>query len=118
MLLQPGFKVLVVHRRLFEKDHERFFIGEVDGYEDGIIRVRGYTWLRDLFAGTFFRKRDERTKILSLASGTFLVYELPADLDVESAGIRFEGEDHVVLCDDKSFEMDLTEGRTYMPHRA
>ena len=116
MLLTSGSKVLIVHRRLFEKDHERFFIGEVDGYEDGIVRVRGYTWLRDLYAGGFFRKGGARTKILSLSSGGFLVYELPQKLDVDEAAICFEGDDQVVLRGG-GFEMDLSEGRTFMPHR-
>ena len=33
MLLEPGDKILVAHRRLFERDVVRFFLGSVDAYE-------------------------------------------------------------------------------------
>jgi hypothetical protein len=40
MLLEQGNKLLVTHRRLFEGDLPRFFVGEVEAYEDE-IRERG-----------------------------------------------------------------------------
>jgi hypothetical protein len=42
MLLEPEDKVLVVHRRLFEGDHQRFFVGIVENYEEGIAKVSGF----------------------------------------------------------------------------
>ena len=74
MLLQPDDKLLVVHRRLFERDGSRFFVGRVDGYESGIVRLTGFTFVRDPIGGAVSRKSDPRTKLFSLSSGTLLVY--------------------------------------------
>jgi len=56
MILQEGDKIMVVHRRLFENDKARYFIGIVDGYENGIIKVSGHTWIKEQF-GEFFEAR-------------------------------------------------------------
>ena len=72
-MLEQGEKLLIVHRRLFEKDNPRFFVGEVQVYEAGIAKVKGYTFVKDLFTGNFTKKLELRTKLLAIASGTFLV---------------------------------------------
>ena len=35
-VLSPGEKIHVMHRRRFEKDVRRHFVGEVEGYEQGV----------------------------------------------------------------------------------
>ena len=74
MVLESGDKLLIAHRRLYEKDEMRFFVGHIDGYEAGIARLTGHSYVRDPIGGTMLEKSDLRTKILSLASGTLLVY--------------------------------------------
>ena len=49
-MLERGNKRLIVHRRLFEKDTPRFFIGEVEAYESGILKVKGFTFVKDVFS--------------------------------------------------------------------
>ncbi|MCY2959974.1 MAG: hypothetical protein NTY35_07385 [Planctomycetota bacterium] len=108
MILESGNKVLIAHRRLFDTDQPRFFTGLVEAYEDGVARVEGHSWSRDSFHGTFARKGDLRTKIVSLSSGTVIVYKLPSSVDLGSLEIRVQGTD--LLATDKSgFRMDLTE---------
>ena len=107
MLLAADTKVLVVHRRLFEKDQSRYFVGRVEGYDAGIAKIRGRTWTRDQY-GRIVKKTDERTKILSLSSGTLIVYQLPSDTDLDALQIQISDE-RVLLSDGKSFEMDLSE---------
>ena len=107
MLLAADTKVLVVHRRLFEKDQSRYFVGRVEGYDSGIAKIRGRTWTRDKY-GHIIKKMDERTKILSLSSGTLIVYQLPIDTDMDALQINMTDE-QVVLSDGKTFEMDLSE---------
>jgi len=109
MILETGSKILVAHRRLFAGDHARFFAGVVEGYEAGIVRVCGHTWQMDAYQGTFQRKEDERTKLLSLSSGTLIVYVLPSTADMASLHLASTcGE--ITLCDANGPVMDLTEG--------
>lgn len=108
MLLQSEDKLLVVHRRLYERDGSRFFVGCVDAYEAGIVRVTGYTFVRDPIAGTVSRKNDARTKLFSLSSGTLMVYVLPRDLEVASVRLVAE-ESSLALTAGSTFRMDLSE---------
>ena len=107
-LLEPGDRLLVVHRRLFERDDARFFLGEVEAYEAGIVRVTGYSFIRDTVDGTVCRKHEPRTKLLSLTSGTLLVYVLPRSVDVEHTELHWEAAD-IRLTDGHQFTMNLSE---------
>ena len=107
-MIAADTKVLVVHRRLFEKDQSRYFVGRVEGYEYGVAKISGRTWSRDQY-GRLMRKDDERTKIVSLSSGTLLVYQLPFDCDLEQITIEADAAGHIALSDGAKFAMDLTE---------
>jgi len=108
MLLKKGDKLLVSHRRLFEQDEVRFFLGEVVDYETGVVKIKGHSFVRDKTSGVFLRKADEQVKVLSLSSGTLLVYQLPEGVGVDS--LRFEVRDlNLSLIDGKGFTMNLTE---------
>ena len=112
MILEAGSKVLVVHRRLFEGDEARYFIGVVNGHESGVAKVSGFSWTRDSLAGTFVEKNEPRTKIFSITSGTLIVYIIPSNVDLKK--IRFETEDNgnSWLADGSGFKMNLTERGT------
>jgi hypothetical protein len=108
MVLKQGDKILVAHRRLFEKDEVRFFIGQVDVYEGGVVKATGNSYVRDAMGGRVIEKPEERTKILSLSSGTLLVYQLPDALALDALKfVTMEG--RVSLTDGKGFTMNLTE---------
>lgn len=108
-MLEQGDKLLAVHRRLFEKDTTRFFLGEVQAYEAGIVKVKGYTFVKDLFSGHLNKKPELRTKILSVTSGTFFVYQLPRTVRLDSATFRLDQEGGMALTDDGGFSMDMSE---------
>ena len=108
MVLAAGSKLLVCHRRLFNEDQPRFFVGVVKACEEGVAKVTGYSFTRDPSLG-FVRKDDERTKIVALASGMVIVYELPAEVDVAQVRIEQPGGHSVVMTDGRSFRMDLAE---------
>ncbi len=108
MLLHSGDLLLVVHRRLFERDSSRFFVGNVETYEDGIVRVTGYTFVRDPVGGTVSRKNDIRTKLFSLSSGTLIVYLLPRELKLDSVQLASEDATLTLTCGDE-YRMDLSE---------
>ena len=108
MLLKEGEKILVAHRRLFEKDDTRFFVGRIDAYEAGIIKVTGHSYVRDMLGGHLIEKAEERTKILSLSSGTLLVYQLPGHVVLDA--LKFVAADgRLALTDGKAFTMNLAE---------
>ena len=86
MFLQEGAKLLVCHRRLFAEDQPRFFVGVVEACDGPLAKVSGFSWTRDASRG-YVRKDDRRTKIVSLGSGSVIVYELPAE--EAERGIRF-----------------------------
>lgn len=108
MLLDPGDTVLVAHRRLFEGDGVRFFLGRVDAYEAGVVKATGHSYTWDLLRGRMVEKRDERTKILSLSSGTLLVYQLPSDVASSSLAFAEQG-GQLSLTDGAGYTMNLAE---------
>jgi hypothetical protein len=108
-VLKEGDKLLVAHRRLFERDELRYFSGTVADYEAGIVKLVGWTYIKDVTTGKIVRKEDARTKIYSLASGTILVYQLPETTNLEA--LEFVGDAaHVLLRDDdQGLRMDVSE---------
>ena len=108
MLLKSGDKVLIVHRRLFENDRGRYFVGTIEEYEGGVASVTGYTFVREEMGGEILRKGDRRTKIVPISSGTFLVYRLPAEFAVDETKIQPQ-ENRLMLLDGHGFEMNLSE---------
>jgi hypothetical protein len=109
MILEHGSKILVSHRRQYEGDHARFFVGVVEDYEHGVVRATGHTWLRDGYQGVFKRKDDERTKIFSLDSGAVIVYALPSTVNLSTLTFDAQGGE-LALRDDFGFAMDMSEG--------
>ena len=108
MVLKKGDKVLIVHRRLFEKDGTRFFVGTVEEYETGLARVTGFSFPRDMASGHIHKKDDPRTKIVAIGSGTVLVYLLIGDPQIDKLQFVHSGS-KLKLSDGSGFEMDLTE---------
>lgn len=109
MVLHPGDKILAVHRRLFEGDSPRFFVGEVEECEGGLARVHGESWTRDMDSGLMVHKSMKRTKILALASGTLIVYQLPADTRLADAELRANSDGGLELVDHHELSMDLSD---------
>ena len=107
-MLNEGDIILVAHRRLFENDEVRFFVGCVDEYEDGIVRVTGRSYIRDVVGGRMVEKAEKRTKLLSLSAGTFFFYQLPQGVTLDA--LKFEDKGgRVSLTDGKDFTMNLSE---------
>lgn len=109
MILEIGSTILVAHRRLFLEDQARFFIGNVEAYENGIARVTGHSWVCEQVRGDILRKPDLRTKIVSLSSGTLIAYLLPANLDLTKLKILHKHNQATILTDGGSFTMDISD---------
>lgn len=109
MLLSEGDKILVAHRRLYAEDPPRFFVGQVMGYDAGIVKVTGHTWVREPMRGVVLEKPGQRTKIFSIASGTLLVYELPFNCVFEKLKIRTDENGEAWLTDGQDLHLNLAE---------
>lgn len=108
MLLSSGAKLLICHRRLFPEDHPRLFFGTVESCSEGVAKVSGFTWTRDPTHG-YQRKSDRRTKLIAVASGTLIIYEIHRDVDIEEIRVEQPGGHTVVATDGAKFRMDLSE---------
>ena len=108
-MLTQGEKLLIVHRRLFENDSPRFFVGEVQAYEAGLAKIQGYTFVKDVFSGNMKKKVDLRTKIMSIVSGTFMVYQLPLTVLLDSVQFELDQAGALILKDGGGFIMDVGE---------
>lgn len=107
-LLKQNERVLVVYRRQFETDHSRMFVGRVDAYQDGIVRLTGYTFARDTVDGNYCRRSQPQTKLFPLGSGSLISYVLPGDFSVESAELK-TGDLGLYLTDEHGNELNISE---------
>ncbi|MEQ8766490.1 MAG: hypothetical protein RL885_21430 [Planctomycetota bacterium] len=108
--LEPGSILLIVHRRLYDGDQPRYFVGTVRAFDAGFLKIEGYSWVRDPMSGTIVRKDGRRTKLVSLASAALFFYELSADTRLESIHFESDGQGRVQLSDGSELNLDLTEG--------
>jgi hypothetical protein len=108
-LLSPGDKIHVMHRRRFEKDVRRHFVGKVEAYEQGIARASGYVFvIDDLNKHLFVKRPDRRTKLVPVASGDVIVNVIPEEVDLER--VAYEIKDRTLwVTDGSSWSMDLKE---------
>ena len=107
-MLTSGDNLLVCYRRLFSNDENRFFLGKVDDYQAGIVKITGNSFFRDGVTGKMTEKSDQVTKILSISSGSLIIYQLPSSLVL--ANLRFVHQmTQLTLLDDQGFSLDLTE---------
>jgi hypothetical protein len=108
MILKEGDKLLVAHRRLFEKDEARFFVGQIDAYDSGIVKATGHTFVRDILSGQMIEKAEKRTKIFSLISGTLIVYQLPDNTALDYVQFLWD-EGRLTMTDGGELVMNLAE---------
>ncbi len=108
-LLSPGEKIHVIHRRQFEKDARRHFVGEVERYEHGLARASGYVFVvDDLNKHMFVKRPDRRTKLIPISSGAVIVNVIPASADIEQ--VHYELKDSTLhVTDGKSWRIDVKE---------
>ena len=108
MILKKGEKIHVIHRRLFEKEPHRHFIGVVDEYENGVARVTGHVYTVDPVKFAFIRRAEKRTRIISVISGDLLVNIIPPSVDLEKIVYKQEAKS-VRVTDGGDWHLDLSE---------
>ena len=107
-ILCPGEKIHVIHRRHFEHEPHRHFVGVVDAYEGGVARVVGHVYAVDTTTFKFFRRPELRTRIISAASGEVLINVLPVTVDLEKIVYKIEAQ-AVHVTDGTDWHLDISE---------
>ena len=109
MLLLKGDKIHVVHRRLFDKDIRKHFIGEVEEYEAGIVRAVGHVFVIEDTNENVFRKMPERQiRLISLNQGAVHVNIIPPTVDLDKATYESRGRD-LRVTDGSEWHLDIKE---------
>lgn len=108
-LLRPGEKIHVMHRRNFDKDVRRHFVGRVETYEHGVARASGYVFvIDDLNKHLFIKRPDRRTKLLPVSSGDVIVNVIPQSVDLDA--VTYQLQDRSLrVTDGADWSMDVKE---------
>ena len=114
MMLEPGDLVLISHRRLFDGDAARFFVGRTTACEGPLFKAEGYSFTRDLANGHVIKKEEKRTKVLSISTPGQIVYQLPNDIELEQVDIVSRNAEAALVAGVRHV-MDLSE-RTHCGH--
>ncbi len=106
--LHDNDRVLIIDRKLFKDDNTRIFVGVVEEYDEGMIRVRGVPFhLSPYEISGAERHGEERVRVLSLNAGD-LIYLLPRELDVAKVQLR-RSPKSLMLTDGAAMSLDLSE---------
>jgi hypothetical protein len=108
MILKKGEKIHVIHRRLFETEARRHFLGVVEDYEGGVARVTGNVFAVDRSKYVFVRRPEKRTRLISIVSGDLLINILPPEVNLEEVFYKVENKVTRVT-DGKNWHLDLSE---------
>jgi len=108
MILRSGEKVHVIHRRYYDKDNHRHFIGTVEDYENGVARVVGHVYTVDTVKFQYVRRPEVRTRIISIVSGDLLVNIIPPSVVLEKIIYKHEKKG-VRVTDGSDWHLDLSE---------
>lgn len=114
MILETGDSILVSHRRLFDSDEARYFVGEVLACEGSLVKVHGYSFVRDLANGHIVKKEEQRVKIFSFSAPGQIVYQLPEDIDLKEVEIDSQNGEAILVAGIQKL-MNLSE-RTHCGH--
>jgi hypothetical protein len=109
MVVEPGEKLFIVTRRLFEGDLRRHFVGEVKAIAESTVRLEGYTFDFDAGSGKFVRG-GRRGRIFSFGDNSLIIITIPKDADLDKVSHRFSDKGGGrVLSDGKTFELHASE---------
>jgi hypothetical protein len=107
-ILNPGEKIHVIHRRHFEHEPHRHFVGLVNEYAEGVLRMTGHVFAVDSATFQFVRRPEIRTRVVSVVSGEVIINVLPSTVDLAKVVYRLEGAS-VRVTDGSDWHLDISE---------
>lgn len=110
MVVHQGEKIHIIIRRRFENDLRRHFIGEIIEVDGLLARTEGYVFVLDTTNNQYIRRKDMRTRLVSLADSGNIINVLPANADLQNTKyVEETTEQRLVVTDEKTFELDINE---------
>ena len=109
-VLEREEKVLVITRRLFAGDAKRHFVGSIERYDPGAMRVRGYAFY-DSEKGSFVKRKSQRTRVFPLDNHV-VVFVLPYDTELGAVHYEVVEGSGLVVTDGKQFKLEVNEFNT------
>ena len=107
-ILAPGEKIHVIHRRRFDQEPHRHFVGVVNDYREGVLRMTGHVYAVDTMTYQFIRRPEQRTRVVSVVSGEVIVNVIPVSVDLSKITYRQEGS-AVRVSDGSDWHLDISE---------
>ncbi len=108
MILKPGEKIHVIHRRFYEDDTRRQFVGTVEIMDGNLARVSGYLFTIDSNLNQFVRGDAIRTRIIPLSSGSVIVNVIPDDVDIENVRYEYRNRGNTVVTDGSEWALEIS----------
>lgn len=106
-VVHPNDRLLIVDRKLFRDDVTNLFVGVVEDYAEGVVRVRGHAYHINPYEMGTEKRAEERVRIVSVNIGdTF--YVLPRELNIAQVEIK-RSPRSLILTDGQTLTMDLTD---------
>ncbi len=112
MIFEPGEKIHVIIRRLFEMDVRRHFIGEIVGASESVVKVKGYVIVLNSATNQYELNTDTRVRIVSLIDARNIINVIPRDAKIEDAKYVLTNEKRLVVTDGETFTLDINEFST------
>jgi hypothetical protein len=107
-IIEPQEKVLIITRRLYNGDVRRHFVGTVERFQDGIMRVRGYAFVYELKSGGFVRRKNPRERLFAV-DNHLVVFVLPEETEIRSVHYEMTEKTGLVVTDDQNFRLEINE---------
>jgi hypothetical protein len=108
MVLSAGEKVHIIHRKSFDGDTRRHFVGTVEVCDGNLAKVKGYLFAMDKKSNRFVKHDPERTRIIALTSGMLIINILPPQVDIEKITYKQSSVDHIAVSDGSDWHLDLS----------
>ncbi len=107
MILANCEKVHVLHRRNREHEPHRHFMGEVEDYQGGVVRVIGHLYPVDREQGGFIRRPELRVRRIPIVAGDTFVNVIPEAVDLEQISDHQEKK-AIRVTDGSEWHLDLS----------
>ena len=108
-VVRAGERIHVAERRRFESDLRRHFVGEVIATSGGSIRARGYVFVLNSGTGTFEKKPELRTRLISATDANNIINVLPESVDLEAVRYTYDSGRRLTVTDGVDFKLDINE---------
>jgi|SRR5579875_1098979 hypothetical protein len=105
--IHPNDRLLIIDRKLFRDDVTNLFVGVVEEYEEGVVRLRGYSYHINPYEIGTEKRAGERVRVVSVGGGD-VIYVLPREMNITQVEVR-RSPKSLILSDSQLVTMDLTD---------